>query len=215
MSGVVRIEALRALAALIEAAIPELAGNVCTGIAPSSELEAYPNISINPTRWRYDPTQAEQVATLPGNVVVYDVGTHECACVLSLVTTNPVQRYEIEQKLIDLWLSATNPAGFERPGVLVLAITACPELSEFVVTYDLDSDEWADGLALDRRYESRIMLTCSIPALTIARPIYTIEQLILGVTEDRTTTFTAATAIPPAVELVSILEDGTVEPFAP
>ncbi len=209
--SVVRIEALRALAALIELSIPELAGHVCTGVAPSSEFERVPNVSINPSKWAFDPDGTGEHCTLPGNVVVWNVGEHSCACVISLVTATPAQRWEIEAKLIDLFLSSVHPvSGHHRAGVLVLPITACPQLGQWVASFELESDEWGDALALDRRYESRIVVNGIIPALTIQRGVYTIQQLILGVTEDMTTTLTPATAIPPAVDLVSINEDGSI-----
>ncbi|HUS27606.1 MAG TPA: hypothetical protein VMZ53_03835 [Kofleriaceae bacterium] len=211
MSGVVRIEALRAFEALIEARVPELAGHVCTGVAPSSEHETVPNLSIQPTKWTYEPNQAGEHTTLPGNVVVWDVGQHTCAAVLSIVAASPAQRWEIEAKVLDLFLSSVHPlTGMHRPGVIVLPVSACPQLGAWFAAFELESDEWSDTLALDRRYESRIVINLVIPALVTEAPIYTINELILGVTEDMTTVFTPATAIPPAVELVSINEAGAI-----
>lgn len=208
--SVVRIEALRALAALIELEIPELAGRVCSGVAPSSELEEIPNVSINPTRWDFIPEQVTPHATLPGNVVVYEVGQHESPCVISIVAGTPASRWTIEARILDLFARAVHPlTGMSLPGVIVLAVSACPELSLWSASFDLDSDEWVDVGALDRRYESRIMTTATIPALTIRRPVYTIDQLILGVVA-------APNLLPaPADELVTINVDGTIEPFTP
>lgn len=209
MSGIVRIEALRTLGALFEARIPELAGHVCVGV--SSEHEEVPNLSIQPTQWTYDPQQADEHTSLPGNVLVWNVGEHAAACVISIVTATPGQRWELEQKVLDVFLGSVHPlTGYHMPGVVCLPVTQCPQLGEWSAAYELDSDEWGDALALDRRYESRISITAHIPALVIETPVYTIEQLFLGVTEDMTTTFTPATAIPPAVELVTINEDGTI-----
>jgi len=216
VSCVVRIAALEAFAALIELAIPELAGHVCAGTAPSGELEELPNLSIMPQRWKYIPEQASEVATLPGNRVVYDVGDHDAACVVSIMATSPTQRARLEAKVLDLFLRTKHPlTDMHMPGVVVLLVSACPDLSAWSCAFDLESDEWIDTLALDRRYESRIMITASIPALTVDAPVYSIDQLILGVTHDLTSTFTPATAIPPAVELVTINADGTISPFTP
>lgn len=213
--SVVRIEALRALAALIELRIPELAGHVCPGTPPSSENEHIPNLSIQPGKWRFEPGQRDEHAVLPGNVVVYDVGDHEAPCVLSILAATPAQRWILEDKVLELFRSSKHDSGFDLAGVLVFQVAACPELARWVCSFELDSDEWIDTLALERRYESRIVVTATIPALTIDRPVYTIQQLILGVTEDRTSTFTPATAIPPAVELVTINDDGTISPYTP
>lgn len=209
--SVVRIEALRALAALIQLEIPELNGRVCTGVAPPGEFEEYPNLSIQPTQWKYAPEQAEERAVLPGNRLVMRVGEHECACVLSIMTTSIGKRWELEARVLDLFLRTRHPlTGVHMPGVIVMPVVACPELGEWICTFDLESDEWIDSLALDRRYESRIVVTATIPALVVDTPVYTIKDLILGVTEDMTTVFTPSTAIPPAVELVQINADGSI-----
>lgn len=214
--SVVRIEALRALAALIGAAIPELDGHVCTGIAPSSEHEHVPNVSIMPTRWTFDPDGIAEHASLPGNVLVWNVGEHSCTMVISIVASSPAQRWDLEAKILDLFLSSRHPlTDFPRPGVIVIPVTSCPELAQWLAAFELETDEWFDGAALDRRYESRIVCNGVIPALTIQRPVYTINQLVLGVTQDMTTTLTPATTIPPVVDLVSINEDGTITPITP
>lgn len=212
--SVVRIEALRALAALIELRLPELKDRVCVGV--QSEHEEYPNLSIQPSRWLYEPEQALQSAVLPGNRVVYALGEHECACVLSIVATNPTKRAELEGSVIELFTGAKHPlTGIHMPGCLIMPVVACPQLGSWFATFDLESDEWNDGLAQDKRLESRIVITATIPALAVDSPVYTINQLILGVTEDLSTAFDPTTAIPPAVELVLINEDGTIEPWTP
>lgn len=213
MTCVVRIEALEAFTALVERMIPELAGHTCAGQAPSSEMEELPNLSIEPSRWRYVMDDAAQTATLPGNVVVYDVGNHEAACVVSIMATSPRQRATIEAKVIDLFLRSKHPlSGMHMPGVLSFLVSDCPEVSRWACSFDLDSDEWVETLALDRRYESRIMINATVPALTIDAPVYTISTLILGVTGDFDTTLTPTTAVPPLVELVTINADGTISP---
>lgn len=204
--GIVRIEALRALAALIAAAVPELQGHVCAGIAPSSEYETVPNVSINPSRWTFDPDGTHEQATLPGNVVVWNVGQHSCAMTISIVASSPAQRMEIESKILDLFLASESDDGFLRAGVIVLPIAACPELSTWVASFELESDEWSDVQALDRRYESRIVCNGIIPALTIQRPVFTINSLILGVEIQASSTAQASGALP----LVTINEDGTI-----
>lgn len=206
IGGIVRIEALKALAALISAAIPELDGHVCAGIAPSSEYEKVPNVSINPSRWKFEPDGASEYATLPGNVLVWDMGDHECTMTISIVASSPAQRARLEAQVIDLFLSGMSDDGFPRGGVIVLPITACPELSEFTASFELESDEWNDVLAADRRYESRIVCNGIIPALTIERPVYTINSLILGVEVQASSTARASGALP----LVTINEDGSI-----
>lgn len=205
IGGVVRIEALRALAALIGAAVPELDGRVCTGVAPSSEYEQLPNVSINLSRWTFDPDGTHEHATLPGNVLVWNVGQHACAMTISVLASSPAQRWTIEAKIIDLFLAAESDDGFLRSGVIVIPITSLPELSTWVASFELESDEWSDTFAEDRRYESRIVCNGIIPALTIARPVYTIQSLLLGVEVAASSTAQAS-----GVELFTINEDGSI-----
>jgi hypothetical protein len=208
IGGVVRIEALRAFCALVELEIPELAGRTCAGQAPSSEIEELPNLSIEPGEWMFDREQARIVARLPGNVAVYEVGNHEAPCAISIVAGTLGQRAAIEAKVIDLFLRSTHPlTGMSMPGVVVLQVTACPELSRWSCSFDLESDRWDESAALDRRYESRIAVTATIPALTVRRPVYSIDRLLLGVAEMSTPSRPA----PPPTELVSINADGTLQ----
>lgn len=208
--SVVRIEALRALAALLEAAIPELEGRVCVGVAPSGEMEEIPNVSLNPSRWEFEPYQEavyEPAATLPGNRCVFDIGNHTCSVAISIVTASAAQRWELEDQILELFRKQKHPlSGFRMPGTIMISVSEIPDLGAWTVTYDLDTDEWIDTLALDRRYESKIMATCLIPALTIDEPVYTLQQLQLGV---------GALSNPGlAIDLVTINADGTVTPAA-
>ncbi len=213
MAAVVRIEALRALAAVIAAAIPDLAGHICEGTPPSSEFETLPNLSMQPTRWTWEPEQRSEHRALPGNVVVWNVGQHASPLVLSIIAASPEQRSQLEDAVIDLFRSARNPTtGLPRPGVLVVPVTACETLATWVATFELESDEWGDGAAFDRRFESRIIVTAIIPALTIERPIYTINELRLALARDLSPQpTTGAVAIPP-IDLVTINLDGTISP---
>lgn len=206
MSGIVRIEALEALAQLLQQRIPVLADHVCVGQAPSSEYETLPNLSIEPTKWGWEPEAAIEHATLPGNVLVWNVGQHSCACVLSIVTATIGERMAIEQKVLDLFIGSRHPlTDLPMPGVITVPVTACPQLSRFLASFELESDEWSDVLAADRRYESRITCTTIIPALTVQTPVYTIEELRLALAQ------IPPPANPPAAEVVTINEDGTIE----
>jgi len=209
--SVVRIEALRAFCALVELRVPELAGRTCAGTPPSSHVEQLPSLAIEPTQWAYDPYMAEEVAELPGNRLVYNVGWHEAACVVSIVAATPGERSALEDRVIDLFLSTAHPSsGFHMPGVVVIEVTACPQLSQFFCSFDLDTDEWVNTLALDRRYESRIQCTAMIPALIVDGPVYSITQLLLGVQQ-----LPPASSVPvPPTELVQINLDGTLQRIA-
>lgn len=218
MTAVVRIAALEAFTALIEQQIPALAGRTCAGQAPSSELEEIPNLSIEPSRWTYEMDSvgdAQQVALLPGNIAVWDVGYHEAMCSISILAATPRQRALLEQQVLDLFLGAKHPlTGMHQPGLLSFQVSACPEVGQFATVFFLEDDEWIEALALDRRYESRIGVGCWIPALTIEQPVYQLQSLQLAVGASPTTDVAADPALPVTtpLDLVIINADGTVSP---
>ncbi len=211
MAAVVRIEALRALAAVIAAWVPDLAGRICEGTPPSSEFEGMPNLSIQPARWDYEPDQAAESRTLPGNVVVWNVGRHSTPMVLSIVASTPEQRAQLEAAVIDLFLSQRHPlTGMPRPGILVVPVVACEALAEWLAVFEYESDGWEDANAFDRQYETRIIVTALIPALTIERPVYTISELRLALARDLAPQPTRGAVAIPTTELVTINTDGTI-----
>lgn len=200
------IAALEAFGALVETEIPELAGRVCAGQAPSNEFEGVPNLSIEPTQWTYVMDDAQIVQTMPGYVVVYDVGVHQSSCVISIVASSTAQRAALEAKVLDLFIGAIDPIqGFRTPGTLMVEVTSQPEVGIWWVTFDLDSNQWNETLALDRRYETRIVVDAEIPALTIEHPVYPIAKLVL------TTEASGTPAAPtPPADAVTLNADGSI-----
>lgn len=214
--AIVRLEALNALAALLQLEVPGLQC-ICEGVAPPSEQECYPNASLQPTRWTYEPEQREEHKTLPGNVAVFNVGQHSAPMVISIVTSTLQDRHEIEAKILNLFLGAEHPlTGMAMPGVLCLPVTACPELGDWLASFELESDEWNNADAFDRRYESKIIVTAIIPALTVKRNVYSVNELRLGLTPDMSKQFAPSPFVTASdVEVVRINEDGTISPVTP
>lgn len=213
--SVVRIEALRALAGVIEAAVPELAGKVNTGQQPSSTVQTYPTLTIIPGPLKYDPAQAIESATIgdpAAGVVVFNVGAHYGPIQLRLVTTTIGERWTLEQKIEDLFLG-----GPMRPGVVVVPVTTCADLGNWIAAFELDGDQWVDMGAFDRKLESLITVNGVIPALVTRTDAYPINTLVLGViagiAPDFNTTITPDTMVPPGVEVVQIHDDGTMTTY--
>jgi hypothetical protein len=204
--AVVRLEAMRGLRAAIECAIPDLHDHICVGQAPPDHLKKWPNLAIDPGRWRYEPDQEMEHHEFGADRVVFNVGRHDAAVVLRLGAQMIGQRAELEQRLIDLFL-----ADEHRPGILLTPITSCAELGEFVAAWALDEDEWQDDDAIERHHFSVVTLSATIPALVTRCGIYRINDLRLGladfgVTADPATFGTVA-------EVVRINEDGTITPL--
>ena len=205
--SVVRIEALKALAAVIEAAVPDLAGKVLTEQQPPGAVQTYPTLTLVVGRLKYFPDQESEYATIgdpaDGNVV-YNVGDRIGPLQLRLVASTIGQRRQLEQQITNLFLSQEM-----RPGILVVPVTTCPELSDWIAAFEYEDDEWFDASAFDRKLESLIVVTAIIPALVARTGVRVIDRLVLGLTEDMTKPFTADTMVPPDVETVLINQDGT------
>lgn len=210
MTCVVRTAGLEALAALITCAIPSLAGHVCISVAPSSEHEELPNMTLEPGRWAWEPAQRMEHAQLANNIVVWNVGRHSTPLMISIMASSPDLRAELEAQVLDVFLSSVHPlTGMPRAGVVVAPVTSCPSLSTWVAAFELESDEWINVDAFNRRYESRILVTALLPALYCQRPVYTLAELQLQLATP------ADIALPSpagAIELVTINSDGTISP---
>jgi hypothetical protein len=206
--SIVRLEALRALEALITLAIPVLYGRVCVDVAPSSEFEELPNLTMYPSRWRYEPAQALEQRTLPGNAIVWNVGSYTTTMVINIVAASGTQRAQLEAEVLNLFLSSRHPlTGMRRAGVLVVPVTSCRELETWLAAFELDSDEWINDAALSHRYESKILVTAIVPALVVERPVYTIETLTM---HTETPPDLDLANIPTDTEVVTINLDGTI-----
>ncbi len=204
--SVIRLEALRRLEELIVCAIPELDGKVCVGQAPSGKDLTFPNLSLDPVRMKYFPDQALESFEPNQNTVVMNVGRHEGLLQIRIGAATLTKRYELEQAMMDLFLSTPL-----HPGVLFSQVTSCPSLGPFTAAWELDEDEWRDEKAFNNQFYSEITCLGIIPALVTRRDAFTIEQLQLGLTHEFGTVINSSNFNNnPDVEVVQINEDGTI-----
>jgi hypothetical protein len=210
--GAIRIEAFRELAARIEAAVPDLAGKVTIGQAPSDTEPTYPTLIIVPGLLKYEPAQELEHATIgdaADGVVVFNVGSHAGPVQLRILATTVEERYTLEQQVLDMFLAEEL-----RPGVVIVSVTTCPELGDWLAAFALDTDQWIDSATVEQ-LESSIMVNTTIPALVTRTAVYEASELVLGTTADFATAFDTDTMAAPAVEIVAIDEDGTITPYPP
>ena len=170
-----RLEALRWLSKYIQAQVPELKDVVCVVVGdPNHQLQT-PSLAITPIQFNYEPNQAiESYATYPDRVVMA-VGNYRATLQLRITTATVGQRYYIEEKVSQLFLSRVG-----GPGVLVGHITTCQEFGPFYADFEYESNDWIDDEALELKYVSLIVITAIIPALTIHKEVYEVAELILG-----------------------------------
>jgi hypothetical protein len=204
-SPIVKLDALTNLKTVIEAAIPDLAGKVTVHQAPSGAKMTFPNLSlVLGGRMQFEPAERLLQQDLGGNVVVWNVGAHEGTLQLRLVATTSLERMKYEQALLDLFTAREL-----APGVVVVPVVSTGGIT-WTAAFELDDSQWMDTGAQEREYDAIVNVNAVVPDLVVQTPVYTIDELILGLTHDMTTTFTPTTAVPPAVELVQINQDGTI-----
>ncbi len=204
--AVIKLEALRGLREQIECAIPELEGKICAGQSPPDRDRPWPNLSIDLGRLRYEPDQAEDVFEPSPDKSVVNVGRHEGPVMLRLGAATLGERYELEQRLLDLFLGQ-----IERPGILLTRVLSCPELGQFTAAWMLDEEDWDDELAFDRKFYAILTLTATIPALVTRCGVYKIQDLRLGLA-DFGVPATPST-FGDVAEVVRVNVDGTITPL--
>lgn len=204
--AVIKLEALQKLKEAIEAGVPELCGRIHAGVSPANHKEEFPCLTINAVGpWRYQPEQ-EQEHSEPAvltNALVVCVGEWQGTIQIALQTATLDERYQLEQKLTDLFLSTEGHAG-----VLLTIVTNCPELGDFLASWEFDEVDWEDERVFDQVAGSTLVCTGLIPALITRGNVYTIEDLRLGL-GDLGSTADAATFVSTAtVEVLSVDENG-------
>jgi hypothetical protein len=214
--AVVRMCALEQLAAVLTAAIPELAGKVCISTPLDNHTQTLPSMAID---WagavKYEPLQTEDVAHLPADAdhltprAVFNVGAHEGMVQIRVLAGTPRKRNELAQAVVDVFTAALDDYGYPRPGVLATQVTDCGDVP-WTASFELEQDTWINMLAFERQHEGLIEVTGIVPALVTRAGIYTMEDLRLGLTSNLSKSYTSDTMQPPAVEVVRINEDGTL-----
>lgn len=205
--AIVKLLAMQNLQAAIAAAMPGAFASITVQIEPSAILEQFPNLEIIlPGRMMYEPDQRDLQADLGNNTVVWNIGLHTGPVQLRVVASTSLERFALEQALVNFLMSRPG-----SPGVIVVAVTESAQLS-WAASFEYEDSQLFDQRAQERQYESAITVNASIPVLVTETPVYDVNSLILGLTGDFVTHFTPSTAIPPVVELVEIHEDGTITP---
>lgn len=212
--AIVRTCALERLAEILVCNIPELVDRVCVGAPPSSHEQTYPSMTINGMRWTFQPDEVEDLPGSPPGMAIRRVGSHDGTVQIRVLATTPAERDDLSQRIVDAFTGFEDENGDPHPGVILARVTECGFIP-WTASFDLDRDEWINLAAFDRKYEALIEVDASVPAIVCKTGVPTIETLRLGLTGDFTSTPSAATMQPPAVEVVQILQDGTMVPYTP
>jgi len=205
--AIIKIEALKYLAAELERLVPELEGLICVGQATSNEELRQPSLAIIPAGgWRWSPDQEDEVGSLGPDRAVVRVGVHEVTLQLQLTAASPEARYVLEQAIEQAFFATEGHAG-----IIYGDVRACEDdFGVFQAAFMLDETTWRDGKALGAQFWSYLEVHGSIPALATRVGAYAMNEIRLGLTEVFDTTVTIATFTTDTdIERVRVNADGT------
>lgn len=188
--------------AILEEQVPELIGHICKMGEPHL-ARVWPNLQIIPIRFTYHPMQEFAHKNLGVSRAVFDVGRHQGTVQLRLGATTPAERWELEDKILNVFLQEEG-----RPGVLV---TTIEQVHDAVVAWELEEDAWDNEKVFAKEFYSTLTVRVQIPALFVREGVYTIEAIRLSLTEDLRTDYTDLPDS--AIETVEIDEDGNLTPL--
>ncbi len=203
--GVIRLDALYGLERAITCAVPELKDKVCVGQSGSEHNLAFPSLSIDVFRWKYEPNQAQERYTPSEGLLVVQVGNHRADVQLRVGAATKYERALLEQKILNIFLSSEL-----APGVLITHPTQCEDLGPFFCSWTLEDDQWGDEKAFDAEYYSEMTVEATIPALVTRSGVYTVFDLQVGVKAETAEIEEAATMASPGFELITVQADGTI-----
>lgn len=196
-----RTEALLCLQADLLEAAPGL--SICPWPVPPQHKLKFPSLGIVPVRWKYNPHQAVMTQARTPEGVVNNLGHHEALIQLRLVGSNPIQRADYEEKIINAFTDEENL----RPGVLICEVDSIAELGTWRAAWTLEEEEWQDERAFDNEFWSIISLTGVLPWLRW-RAAPDIRDLRLGSATSPSQAFDD-----PGVTRIRVNADGTVTPL--
>ena len=206
--AIIKIEALKYLAAELATLVPELEGHICVGAALPNHDLALPSLAIVPAGgWRWSADQEDEVGSLGPDRAVVRVGVHEVTLQLQLSAATPEERYVLEQAIEQAFFATEGHAG-----IIFGDVKACEDdFGVFQASFMLDETTWRDGKAFTNQLWSYLEVHGSIPALATRAGAYAMNEIRLGLTEVFDTTVTIATFTTDTdIERVRVNADGTI-----
>lgn len=198
--SLLRIKAAEVLGAIIEAAVPELAGTVCAGPSEDGHKRRLPSISIIPRSFKFSPDQEEEWKELGNNRLILNVGRYDAFFQLQVGAKSTYLRAQLEQAVMNVFFSQEG-----RSGVLVVDIADCHDA---IVGYELDQQSWQDEAGFSDRWFSTINLNVVMPVLIERGNVFTMNEIRICLRADTAAEFSEiSTAIQ---ECVAVDENGCV-----
>lgn len=200
---IVQLNAFQALADFLEAQVPELQGKVAAHPLDPNIQMPMESVGIEPNVFKFNPDQAELVASVSFDTVIESVGYHEVDCRLVLVAPTSRKRAVLAEKVVNAFLSQDL-----SPGVVALSI---PEAYSQIVTWELVSYEWEPERVFDKKWYSTLDIKANIPALVTRGGVYTIEELRIAIYHDTSEDLDTPVVFD-ELEVIYVSEDGEIAP---
>lgn len=227
----IKINALQRLAEVIAREVKTLRGQICVGPATRDHKLKFPSLAIVPTRFSFQPDQADEndhvrneVRSFGPQTAVFEVGTWEGVIELRLGEKTPFKRYELEHCLEQVFLGnadGTAPDAWDyagtdymRPGVILIDV---PECDNARCAFEMEDDTWENERVFANEWYSVMRITARIPALVRAKCVPDISQMVLSLTQDLETIIDTpddADALDD-IETVDVDEEGNITEYPP
>jgi hypothetical protein len=215
MSEVIRLDALEALHARIETSIPDLAqyrtpggamrSRISVSQTPPDRKAPLPSMAIVPSRFRLETNQESIHSEPDPDTAVINCGRWRTSVQLRLVATNAPERERLEELVTALFFARE-----DAPGVLLTRV-ADAERGDWTASWTIDDGEWNDEAVMGSALWSVLTVDATIPLLVRRAGIFTIDQLLVGITSN----FTAAVAADPftsrpGLAVYQVASDGSI-----
>ena len=227
----IKINALQRLAEVIAREVKTLRGQICVGPATRDHKLKFPSLAIVPTRFSFQPDQADEndyvrneVRSFGPQTAVFEVGTWEGVIELRLGEKTPFKRYELEHCIEQVFLGnadGTAPDAWDyagtdymRPGVILIDV---PECDNARCAFEMEDDTWENERVFANEWYSVMRITARIPALVRAKCMPDITELLLSLTQDLETIIDTPddTDALTDIETVVVDEEGNTSVWVP
>ena len=187
--SLLRVRALEMLAQCLANSIAPLSAGVeiCAGPAEANHKLEFPHLALIPAIFNYLPDQGREYTVngvapdVGARTIVMDVGRFEVLVQLRLGTKTARQRYDIEDRISNLFLSQPM-----SPGVLVVEIPNCMDA---YASFEYQDHSWGQERAFEKEWYSTTTINAIVPALVTRSGVNDIDQFVTTITEDMTSLF--------------------------
>lgn len=222
MASVIKRRVIESLAewlvALVAPDIP--AGDVIIQDAGADAHACFPNLVVRHIgAYEFQAFEEDEIWTTDDtdpdnpNTRAVQVGDLSGQIEIILGATNEPFRERMEDRILHALLKETSQEGFGRPGVLVLqldnfTVGGIANMADVPVGYVLQTETWQEEMVFEKKRYSTLTLDIDMPALVVRQGMYDIDELVLAITDDLTSTDPALSDIQ-----VAVSEDGDLTEY--